>query len=269
MAKTLIFYEKPVALNREVHRGLKFKQIPGNFSFARSTNSIPLAGVEFASAARDYPLVFSGSDASNTLAVALVGLTQDENYFVDNDGQWQGAYVPAFVRRYPFVLAEQEGGQLAVCLDEACPGFNAADGEPLFDEAGVERPFLKNTLEFLTEYQGRMRQTQAFIQRLHEWALLKPQVIQVAPEGRPRSVLQGMQVVDEQKLMELDEARVQTLFKSGELGWIYAHLISLGNLQRLSVRFEERNPASAGESPHDKAGERGTVGQQRRRAQSN
>lgn len=269
MAKTLLFYDKPVALNREAHRGLRFKQTPGNFSFARSTNSIPLAGVEFAPAARDYPIVFSGSDASNSLAVALVGLSQDENYFVDSNGQWQGAYVPAFVRRYPFVLAEQEGGQFAVCLDETCPGFSAADGEPLFDETGVERPFLKNTLEFLTEYQGRMRQTQTFIQHLHEWALLKSQVIQIAPRDRPRFVLQGMQVVDEQKLMALDESRIQTLFQSGELGWIYAHLISLGNLQRLSVRFEERNPASAGESPQDEAGEHGTAKQHRRRTKPN
>lgn len=244
MAKTLLFYDRPVPLSRETHHGARFRSTPGNFSFARTTNSVPLAGVEFAAAARDYPVVFSGSDASNTIPVALVGLSQDENYFVDAKGVWQGAYVPAFVRRYPFVLAEKGDGQFTVCVDEAYPGFNADDGEPLFDADGKERPFLKSTLDFLSEYQGRMQQTQAFVKRLHEWGLLKPQVIRVAPKGKPVFVLQGMLVVDEPQLLKLDKARLETLFRSGELGWIYAHLISLGNLQRLSNRFDQRQVVS-------------------------
>lgn len=244
MAKVLLFYNKPVPLNRDLHRRVRLKQTPGNFSFAQSTNSIPLAGVEFAAAARDYPVVFSGTDIHNTTPVILVGLDQDENYFVDSEGHWQGAYVPAFVRRYPFVLAEKNGEQFTVCVDEAYPGFNAEDGEPLFDEAGKERPFLKSALDFLSEYQGRMRQTQAFVRRLHEWELVKPQVIQVAPKDKPPFALQGIQVVDEQRLLKLDDTRLQTLFRSGELGWIYAHLISLGNLQRLSVRLGQQQATS-------------------------
>ena len=245
MAKTLLFYDRPVPLSREAHHGALFKSAPGNFSFARTTNSVPVAGVEFAAAARDYPVVFSGSDANNTIPVALVGLSQDENYFVDGAGRWQGAYVPAFVRRYPFVLAEKGDGQFTVCVDEAYPGFNAKDGEPLFDADGQERPFLKSTLDFLSEYQGRMQQTQAFVKRLYEWELLKPQVIRIAPKDKPAFVLQGMLVVDEPRLLKLEDARLQTLFRNGELGWVYAHLISLGNLQRLSNRFDERQAVSA------------------------
>ncbi len=241
MAKILLFYDKPVPLNREGHRATRIKYSSGNFNFAKSTNSIPLAGIEFAAAARDYPIVFSGTEVNNTIPVILVGLGTDENYFVDATGQWQGAYVPAFVRRYPFVLAEKGDAQFTVCVDEAYPGFNAEDGEPLFDENGKERPFLKSTLDFLSEYQGRMKQTQVFVQRLYEWELFKPQVIQIAPGNKPRYVMQGLQVVDEQRLLGMDEAHIQTLFRSGELGWVYAHLISLGNLQRLSTRLDLRH----------------------------
>lgn len=242
MSKTLLFYEKPVPLNREAHRFARLKYTPGNFSFAKSTNSIPLAGIEFAAAARDYPVVFSGTDAGNTIPVILVGLRRDENYFVDGEGRWQGAYVPAFVRRYPFVLAEKGHDQFTVCVDEAYPGFNVEDGEPLFDAAGKEQPFLKSALDFLSEYQGRMRQTQAFVRRLYEWELLKSQVIQVASKDKPSFVLQGIQVVDEQRLLKLDETRLQILFRGGELGWIYAHLISLANLQRLSTHLHQQQP---------------------------
>lgn len=266
MAKTLLFYDKPVPLSRETHREARFRQTPGNFSFARSTNSVPLAGVEFAPAARDYPVVFSGTDAGNTIPVILVGLSQDENYFVDDSGQWQGAYVPAFVRRYPFVLADKGDGQFTVCVDEGYPGFNAEDGEPLFDAEGKERPFLKSTLEFLSDYQGRMQQTQQFVRRLYEWQLLKPQVLRVAPRGQPAFALQGMQVVDEAQLLKLEGARLETLLRSGELGWIYAHLISLGNVQRLSSRFDRRQAApAAGVEPTEETSGR----QHRRRSKAN
>lgn len=248
MAKVLLFYNNPVPLNRDLHRRVRVKQTSGNFSFAQSTNSIPLAGVEFAAAARDYPVVFSGADIHNTIPVILVGLSQDKNYFVDGEGHWQGGYVPAFVRRYPFVLYEKDGSQFTVCIDEGYPGFNADDGEPLFDDAGIERPFLKSTLDFLSEYQSRMRQTQDFVRRLHEWKLLKPQVIKIAPAGRAPFVMQGIQVVDEQRLLQLDDTSLRTLFRNGELGWIYAHLISLGNLQRLSVRLDQQQ-ASAVDAP--------------------
>lgn len=248
MPKTLLFYDKPVPLSRDVHRGARFKQLTGDFGFARSTNSIPLAGIEFAAAARDYPVVFSAANAGNILPVALVGLSRDENYFVDGNGQWQGAYVPAFVRRYPFVLAEKDGKEFTVCVDEGYPGFNAQDGEALFDADGQERPFLKNTLQFLGEFQGRMRQTQEFIGRLSEWGLLKPQVIRVTPKGGQASVMQGLQVVDEQRLLKLEAAHVEALFRSGELGWIYAHLISLANVQRLSERFDRRQALAASDA---------------------
>ena len=104
--------------------------------FAGETNSVILAGVEFSEAAKEYPIVFTQA-GDKVVPVAMLGLRNEENLFVDDKGGWDGRYIPSFVRRYPFVLAETgETGQQAVCIDDAYEGFNDDEGEPLF--AGEE-----------------------------------------------------------------------------------------------------------------------------------
>ena len=132
----VLFYERPVPLNRNEHKDLRLKGVP-NVKFARNVHSVPLTGAEFAVAARDLLIVFAGVTPADAGPIALLGLRQDENLYVDADGQWaQNAYVPAFVRRYPFVLAEkpagQEGDDFTVFLDERYEGFNTAEGVRLF-----------------------------------------------------------------------------------------------------------------------------------------
>ena len=95
----VIFYERPVPLNRTAHKDLRLKPIP-NMKFALDAHSVPLTGVEFGLAARDLPIVFAGNDIGDAGPVALLGLRQNENLFVDANGQWApNVYIPAFVRR--------------------------------------------------------------------------------------------------------------------------------------------------------------------------
>ncbi|HKK15044.1 MAG TPA: SapC family protein [Gammaproteobacteria bacterium] len=243
-AKTLLFYERPVPLNRDQHRALRLTPGNGDFSFARGINSVPVAGVEFPEACRDYPIVFAGNSPQEVVPSVLLGLRQDENLFVNAEGAWQDTYLPAFVRRYPFVLAEKEGGEedFTVCVDEGYPGLTTeGEGEALFDEAGKEGPYLQRVLEFLSEFQGQMRRTRTFVDRLNELGLLEQKVIQVAPAGGQPAVLQGLYVIDEQRLQGLDDASIRQLLDAGELAWIYAHLLSLGNVNRLSARLDAAN----------------------------
>ena len=97
----------------------------------------------------------------------------DLQRFVDAQDRWLARYLPAFVRRYPFVLAEVPGQSLAVCIDEAYPGLSETEGEALFDDKGQETPYLKQTLEFLTQYQREHARTEAFCKRLQDNGLLK------------------------------------------------------------------------------------------------
>jgi len=117
-----MYYEKPVLLDRDKHRKLRVKP-SDSFAFARKANSLYLAGVEFNEACKEYAIVFTRGAHQKIVPVVMLGLRSRENLFVGDAEQWTATYVPAFVRRYPFVLAELSGETLGVCIDEAYAGL--------------------------------------------------------------------------------------------------------------------------------------------------
>jgi hypothetical protein len=234
---SLLFYEKPVVLNREQHRTARIGSL-ASFSFAAKTNSVVLAAAEFVEACKEYPIVFA-QIGDRMVPVALLGLRENENLFVNKSGAWHGRYVPAFVRRYPFVLAETGAEELAVCVDESSPAFNAEGGELLFDEAGDNTLFLNQTLEFLNAYQVQFKRTTSFVTHLTQLNVLTELSAKAELVDGRNFLLNGLWVVDEQKLQRLDRTKAHALLKAGELGWIYAHLISLSNMSRLIDRLVE------------------------------
>jgi len=238
MSDTL-YYDKPVLLNRDKHRHGRIRPTPG-FAFARNANSLYLAGVEFNEACKEYAIVFIRQKDGKVAPVVMLGLRNRENLFVDNEDRWTASYVPAFVRRYPFVLAELPGQQMGVCIDEAFAGLNDTEGEPLFDDKGGNTPFLQNALEFLQRYQVEYLRTEAFCKHLADAGLLTEMSAKAdLVDGRKFSVA-GLLVVDEKKLGALPDEKVVALFRSGELHLISMHLLSLSNLSRLVDRMAQR-----------------------------
>jgi len=245
----LMHYEKPVLLDRAAHRNRRIRP-GGSFAFARRTNALYLAAAEFAEACKDYAIVFTRGSEGVTPA-AMLGLRSRENLFITPEGDWDGRYIPAIVRRYPFVLAALPGQQLAVCIDEACEGLNEQEGEPLFDAQGQDTPFLRNALDFLAACQREHLRTEAFCRRLDEAGLLTAMNARAdLVDGRSFSV-EGLLVVDEKKLLALPDASALALFRSGELNLVAMHLLSLSNLQRLVDRLAQRKvpPAPAAPAP--------------------
>ena len=238
--KTMLLYEKLIPVNRDQHKSLRVKPSAQNLSFARDLNSMLLATTELPLAALDFPCVFVQSGDEHTL-VAIVGLRDKENLFLDDAGRWEaGTYVPAFVRRYPFVLAEQnDKTQLTVCLDEAFDGFNQTEGEALFDVEGKDTPYLQQLQKFLLDYHNDMQRTALFAKRLVELDLLVERNIDFAL-GEQRLNMNGFKVVDEEKLRALKPEVVQELFTTGALGWIHAHLLSLNNVNKLGSRLTRK-----------------------------
>jgi hypothetical protein len=245
----VLFYERPVPLNRNQHKDLRLKGLQ-NLKFAMSAHSVPLTGVEFPAAARDLPILFAGTDVSNAGPMALLGLRQNENLFVDTDGQWApNAYIPAFIRRYPFVLAEKPvdqvgGDDFTVFLDEAYEGFGVNDGERLFKEDGSETEFLTNAVNFLGEFQQHVARTKWFMEQLRKHDLLEPRNITLRKDDKSVG-LTGLFVVNEDKLRQLDEKTTHEFLREGVLGWIYAHLLSLPNIDRVSQRLSQREQLEA------------------------
>lgn len=244
--KQLLIYDQPIVLNRVQHRHLRIKPSLTDFRFARTTNSVPLTTLEFADAARDYPIVFSGDPEQPGMPAALLGLSHEDNLFVQDDGAWAAdSYVPAFVRRYPFVVANQDDASdgFAVCIDKSflC---EEQEGLALFDESGADTPALTRALTFLTDCQRAIERTQAFMQQLRESKLLIARAIQVEQPGGGRQSLNGFCVVDEERLQKLGSRVLEKLSRTGTLGLLYVHLMSLTNVRRLSARMDMRTRTS-------------------------
>ena len=244
----VLFYERPVPLNRTQHKDLRLKGLQ-SLKFAANVHSVPLTGVEFALAARDMPILFAGASVEDAGPMGLLGLRQNENLFVDANGVWEAnVYVPAFVRRYPFVLAEkpagQEGDDFTVFLDEAYEGFGSNDGDRLFKEDGTDSEILANAVNFLGEFQQHVGRTQWFMQQLRKHDLLEPRNIRLEKDGKTIN-LNGLFVVNENKLRELDEKTAHEFLREGVFGWIYSHLLSLANIDRAAQRLDSRESKEA------------------------
>ena len=233
-------YERPALLDREKHRAVRVRPVAG-YGFARRANSVVLAASEFAEACKEYAVVFTRASDGRVMPAVVLGLRGGENLFVGDDGGWDARTIPAYVRRYPFVLAELPGEpSLAVCIDEACPGLGQEEGEPLFDAEGRETAYLRTALDFLAAYQREIARTQAFCARLAQAGVLVDMNARADLVDGRSFTLNGLLVVDEKKLLALPDATALALFRAGELHLVSLHLASLSNLQRLVDRVAQR-----------------------------
>jgi hypothetical protein len=221
-------YQKPVRLNRFAHAGIRYTP-PKNCMFCRTLTSVPLMGIEFPAACRQYPIVFVKTEGDALSAQTILSVQAEENAFVDRQGQWTATYVPAFIRRYPFVLAEIPGNpsDFDVAFDEASESFSPDYGEALFAEDGQPTPVLKAQIDFLRAMQLEHGRTQAFLKELQSADLLIPRNIDIVRADKQRFGVRNALVVDESRLASLTPAALQSFLAAGYLGWIFAHLISL------------------------------------------
>mgnify|MGYP001442410873 CR=1 FL=1 len=231
---TMMFYERIVPLNSEVHKDLKYKR-SSDFGFAKHVNSVPVLVAEFALALKHYPIVFVKAKDEQIMPLLLLGLADGVNAFVTPEGRWSADYVPAFVRRYPFVPGMQEDGREMVCFDEASGRFSVDEGEPLFVEGQEQTPLMEQVLGLLSDYHQQAELTQRFCKRLLELNLLEPSNVSLkSPAGEERN-LSGFMVVKEEALKAITPEVAHELVSNGAMGLIYAHLMSLNNIARMPV----------------------------------
>lgn len=241
MAKQLLIYERVVPVSSDVHRNTSIKK-SDDYSFAAKLNSVPLLAAEFLTAAQDYPIVFATSDNSVFPAV-LLGFEDGKSLCVGADGSWTGGYIPAFLRRYPFVFAEGlegEAGKFTLCIDETYPGINTEGrGERIFDADGNRTQFLNTNLSFVTQFQAQFARTKDFGTRLANLGLLEPaQANYTTADGRTGS-LSGFSTIVRDRLKAIPEKTLQTMFASDELELCFAHLHSLQNINRLGAKIPQ------------------------------
>lgn len=220
-----ILYSGLEPLDAARHAALRLRD--AGHGFAGRLSSIPLAVDEFALAGRRMPLVFAAE--APHMPVALTSLAPERNGFVDPEGIWQsGCYVPAYLRRYPFLLvrAAADTDQLVLCIDPAAPQLSSSEGEPLFEAEGKPSPLATKAFEFTRSVEAAFRKTQEFAEGLLLMGLLQPAVIQFDHAGKPFRV-DGFHAVERERLMKLTGEQLTTLRDKGWLEAIHAHLLSL------------------------------------------
>ena len=240
LSGNVMFYKNPQPLSPEQHGGLGVKQIDQPFGFLREAHAVPVTVTEFGMGGTAYPIIFVGNDYA---PVAVMGVRQNENLFVDEAGKTdQDFYVPAFVRRYPFVFANDENAdRLLLCVDRDAPMVSNQPDVPFFQN-GEATEFTTNAIEFCKEYERQRRATVEFISLIKELGLFEQKTVAFQPrdaQGQPQGDQQKIAdywAVDENKLNELPADKFNLLRENGALGAIYAHMISLLNCQRVITR---------------------------------
>lgn len=209
-------------------------------AFCRRLNAIAVSAAEFVAAAHDYPLVFMTLDGGASFAPAAVtGLDADSNLFVDANGDWdRSAYLPAFVRRYPFCLSKlyvdgEAKGERVVCVATDCVD---AAGEALFSADGQPGAPWRDAERLLAEFEADLDRTAAACATLARMRLLEPFTMEVLAADRSQVRLGGMYRVTEARLRDQKPSAVKMLVERGLMGLAYAHLHSLENFSRLAAR---------------------------------
>jgi hypothetical protein len=248
MTKQLLIYERAVPVTRQRHGSWSIKA-GASYDFAREVNSVPLMVAEFANSASEYAIVFGGA-AGEVIPVALLGIRDGENLYVNEGGTWTGKYVPAFLRRYPFVFSSDNATDpdavFTLCVDEDFSGCNDdGRGERLFDAEGERTQYLQNVLGFLQAYQVQFQRTKQFVANLESLGLLEPMQAQFTLRTGQRSTLSGFSVVNRERLKALSADKLAALMQADELELIYQHLGSLANLTPIAERIGVPAPAAA------------------------
>jgi len=233
---SVMFYEQPVPLTKDKHAKFGVKQVDKPFLFMAKQHFVPLTAPEFGAAAASMPIIFAGEDRS---PLAVMGIRSGENLFV-NEGKYEvDFYMPAFARRYPFVLAgDNANDRFVVCIDEKAECVTDKSPEQNFFEKDDTSQFTKEAFQFLQSFERDRQATQKMVDEFKALDLFEPKEMNFQgnnPDGTPapRQKIADYFAVSEDKLKALPDAKIAELSKNGYLAVAYAHLVSLGNWQRL------------------------------------
>lgn len=255
----LPLYKKPEPLSAQAHagKGLKFSDRP--FDFLKDTHFVPVTIGEFGTCSGRYPVIFLGD---NKTPVAAMGLRAGENLFVDGEGKFEEfGYLPAYVRRYPFVSAShgEDQDRFTICIDGESNLVSDQPDQPFFDGEGKPTDYTNRAIDYVKRFEADVAATNDFLKRMNELdlfeeqkATFQPRDGQGNPQGEPQTVASYWGISGE-KLRQLEPAVLAELRDNAYLGAIYAHMMSVPNwdalIQRATVRANANGGAAQAGAP--------------------
>ncbi|KQR83490.1 SapC family protein [Sphingomonas sp. Leaf343] len=233
-----LFYNGLEPLSSETHADYRIRP-QDSAPHLIGQHAVPITTDEFALVQRFMPIVFSVGD--DAIPLGLMGLNEGVNVFIGDDGKLvdDNFYVPAYVRRYPYMLARlrPDSEELSLCFDPTSPVLGAYDeGDRLFDD-GQPSEVTKQILAFNEQFEQAGQRTQNFMRELRELGLLMEGEVSIQPDagGQP-FVYRGFQMINEEKLNGLRGDQLRKMQQSGMLPLLYAHLFSLALMREVFGR---------------------------------
>ena len=242
-----LFYNGLEPLSSDQHGNYRVRS-QETAPFLVGQHAVPITTDEFALVQRYMPIVFSAGDEA--VPLALMGLNEGVNVFMDDAGKLidQNFYVPAYVRRYPYMLARlhPDAQELSLCFDPTSPAIGPfEDGEALF-ENGQPSEVTRNILAFAESFEQAGLRTQQFMNEIRELDLLMEGEMSIQPEGAEQPfVYRGFQMINEEKLNDLRGDQLRKMMKSGMLPLLHAHLFSLALMRDIFGRQAQQGKAPA------------------------
>ncbi len=235
----LFLYSQPEILTVEDHGHLGINTSKRQYNFLRSIRAVPIAVAELASAQRHYPIVFS--DLKRPSLLAVVSLLDNQNLFVDENGEWdKSAYIPGYIRCHPFALAAASGDQYAVVIDRSAAVVSENAEQPFF-EGNQLSPSIQERVDFCNRFHAERKATKAFCDKMVELNLLSGQQATFNQNDSDEVQSSGPYIsVDFEKLKEVEAETLRHLQLDGALAAIYAQRFSLENWSRLLERRKLR-----------------------------
>ncbi len=227
-----VFYNDLAPLSSTLHSKFKVRSVD-RAPYLAKVNAIPLTIDEFISAQRHYPIVFSAGE--NPVPLALMGLNDGVNVFINDEGlPINPVYIPAYVRRYPYLLArlDQNAEELSLCYDPTSDMIGEdVEGDALFD-GDKPTATLNGILKFCEDFEIAAQRTSAFIKELQDLDLLIDGEVTIQPDGAPQPfVYRGFRMVDEEKFRDLNGDVLRRINQNGILPLVNAHLFSLPQIR--------------------------------------
>ena len=248
-----LLYTQLEPISSQQHGNLKVRGLTALPAVA-NVHAVPLTVDEFGLAQRHFPIIFSAGE--DPVPLALMGLNEGVNTFIDADGRAidRQIYLPAYLRRYPFLLArlDPNSDELSLCYEPTSGAIgDFEDGQPLFDN-GEPSDATKAILQFCEQFEEAGQRTGLFMAELKKSGLLMDGEVAIQPEGAEQPfIYRGFQMIDEEKLRELRGDELRKMNQNGLLPLMFAHLFSLSQTREVFARQVEqgKGPVEAPKAP--------------------
>jgi hypothetical protein len=237
-----LFFKRVVGVNPALHSGLHLDRSSG-YGFSARAQSVPIGLGEFEAASQHYPILFTAG--ANPTPVALLGLTEGANLFVQPDGAWRpDTYVPAYVRAFPFIFVEDEKSKtLYVGMEPDADSIRPEGGAPLFED-GKPTATLNDAIAFCSAFRDNLMAASTFARALNAQGLLEDEEATINYTAGGGTRIRGFKILKAERLDKVSDETYLDWRRRGWIAAIYAHLHSAARWGRLIELAAPRPPVT-------------------------